>query len=89
MYGELFPPQMLQDSVTDASRGNISSPLDQILQICGISSDGKYNTTAMRIMRFSGVLTVLVMSGAFFWMVRRTGHGNSPDGPDSSVDSTK
>ena len=76
LYGVTFPSQVLRLSLVEASQGKIGTSLDQILLIClhWDPNDGKYSWAAMNLMRVGGVLTMMVLGGAIFWMVKRGPH---------------
>jgi len=77
LYGVTFPPQVLRLSLVEASNGKIGSTTDQILLICldWDPSAGKYSVAAMNLVRMGGILTIMVMGSAIFWMSRRGWHG--------------
>ncbi len=76
LYGVTFPSQTLRLSLVEASQGKIGTSLDQILLIClhWDPNDGKYSWAAMNLMRVGGVLTMMVLGGAIFWMVKHGSH---------------
>jgi protein SCO1 len=78
LYGVTFPSQVLRLSLVEASQGKIGTSLDQILLIClhWDPNDGKYSWAAMNLMRVGGVLTMMVLGGAIFWMVKRGAHSS-------------
>jgi protein SCO1/2 len=78
LYGVTFPSQVLRLSLVEASHGKIGTSLDQILLIClhWDPNDGKYSWAAMNLMRVGGVLTMMLLGGAIFWMVKRGSHGS-------------
>jgi protein SCO1/2 len=63
LYGIMFEPKTLRLSLIEAGRGQIGSPLDQIILYCFHydANSGKYSLAAMNIMRVAGILTVLVL----------------------------
>lgn len=73
LYGITFPEQTLRLSLVEASQGKIGTSVDQILLIClhWDPTTGKYSMTAMNLMRIGGILTMMVLGGAVFWMVKR------------------
>ncbi|HEY1921308.1 MAG TPA: SCO family protein [Tepidisphaeraceae bacterium] len=81
LYGVTFPSQTLRLSLVEASQGKIGTSLDQILLIClhWDPNDGKYSWAAMNLMRVGGVLTMMVLGGAIFWMVRHGTHARLAD----------
>ncbi|MGD0462439.1 MAG: SCO family protein [Tepidisphaeraceae bacterium] len=76
LYGVTFPEQTLRLSLVEASQGKIGTSLDQILLIClhWDPDQGKYSWAAMNLMRMGGILTMIALGGAIFWMVR---HGSN------------
>lgn len=84
LYGVTFPPQVLRLSLVEASQGKIGSTVDQILLIClhWDPTAGKYSMAAMNLVRVGGVITVMVLGGAIFWMVKRGSHPQTA-GPKS------
>jgi protein SCO1 len=81
LYGVTFPSQTLRLSLVEASQGKIGTSLDQILLIClhWDPNDGKYSWAAMNLMRVGGILTMMVLGGAIFWMVRHGSHARRVD----------
>lgn len=73
LYGITFPEQTLQLSLVEASHEKIGSSVDQILLIClqWDPTKGKYSMAAMNLMRIGGVLTMMCLGSAIFWMTRR------------------
>jgi protein SCO1 len=81
LYGVTFPSQTLRLSLVEASQGKIGTSLDQILLIClhWDPDDGKYSWAAMNLMRMGGILTMMVLGGAIFWMVKHGSHARRAD----------
>ncbi len=78
LYGVTFAPLTLRLSLVEASHEQIGTTMDQILLIC-CSWDpkaGKYSMVAMNSMRVGGVLTVMILGGAIFWMSKRNVHAH-------------
>jgi protein SCO1/2 len=80
LYGVTFPEQTLRLSLVEASQGKIGTSVDQILLIClhWDPDQGKYSWAAMNLMRIGGVLTMVLLGGAIFWMVRHGAHPKRP-----------
>jgi protein SCO1/2 len=76
LYGLSFPEQTLHLSLVEASQEKIGTTMDQILLIClhWDPSTGKYSLAAMNLMRLGGIVTMAVLGGAIFWMVKRGPH---------------
>jgi protein SCO1 len=76
LYGVSFSPQTLRLSLVEASQGKIGSTVDQFLLIClhFDASSGKYTMTAVFIMRAAGLVTILALSSAIFWLTKRGNH---------------
>jgi protein SCO1 len=82
LYGLTFPQQTLRLSLVEASQGKIGTSIDQILLIClhWDPTTGKYSWAAMTLMRIGGIVTLIVLGGAVFWMVKRGSHASRLDG---------
>jgi protein SCO1/2 len=76
--GAWFPEQPLRRALADASQEKIGSSEDQILLICLQLVKGTYSFFAMNLMRVGGVMTMMVLGSAIFWMVRRGSPGDRP-----------
>jgi protein SCO1/2 len=76
--GDWFPAPALQSALEDASHEKIGSSEDQILLICIQLVKGSYSFVAMNLMRVGGVLTMMVLGSAIFWMVRRGSPADRP-----------
>jgi protein SCO1/2 len=64
LYGIRFDVKIFDESIADASKGKISSPLAQLILTCFMGYDsatGQYSGLAMGLMRTGGALTVLVL----------------------------
>lgn len=68
-----FETKLLNDSLVNASAGQLSSPILKLALLCGIvhydGATGKYVTIAKNIMRLGGVVTILLLGGFVggFW----------------------
>jgi protein SCO1 len=78
--GSWFPGDTLKLSLVEASHGKIGSSFDQVLLIClqWDPSKGKYSLAALNLVRLGGVMTMMILGSAIFWMVRRGSHANGP-----------
>lgn len=68
-----FEPRDLRLGLVEAAKERIGSPVDQLLLLCYHYNPvtGKYTADIMTILRVAGLVTVLGMAGALFWMLRR------------------
>jgi len=84
LYGVTFPEQTLRLSLVEASQGKIGTTVDKILLICmhWDPTAGKYSWAAMNLMRMGGVLTMLVLGSAVFWLAWRGSHPRAPKAND-------
>jgi protein SCO1/2 len=75
IQGVEFDPEMLRDSLIDASAGKISSGLFGVALSCGLfhfdPATGKYTPAAMAIMRVTGILTMIVLGAVIGTMIYR------------------
>jgi protein SCO1/2 len=73
LYGVKYDPKTLRLSLVEASQGKIGNTVDRILLTCFHydSYAGKYTMTAMTIMRAGGIISVIVIFGTLFGLVRR------------------
>ena len=72
-YGIQYPPRDLRLGLVEASANRIGSPVDQVLLLC-YHYDlllGKYSGQAMNVVRLGGALTLLMLAGLIFRMLRR------------------
>lgn len=81
LYGVKYDPKTLRLSLVEASAGKVGSTTDQFLLVC-LHYDpetGTYSLAAMNIMRLAGVLTVVVVAGMVWRMIRssRLKHGTA------------
>jgi protein SCO1 len=62
-YGVEYPSRDVRLGLVDASAGKIGSPIDQLLLYCFEydPSTARYSTTILRILRLSGVATILAL----------------------------
>lgn len=73
--GVEFTPRDLKLALSEAAQGETRSLTDQILLLCFHydPTNGKYGLAILRLLRFAGVVTVGVIGGAIFLMLRREG----------------
>jgi len=73
LYGITFEPKNLRLALLEGSEGEIGSTFDKVLLWCFHYDDttGQYTVAIMRIVRVMGLLTVLLLGGALFWLWRR------------------
>jgi protein SCO1/2 len=71
-YGIDYSPTDLRMALLDASQHKISSPVDYILQFCFHydAAQGKYTLAILNILKFAGCLTVLLLAGLIFLLMR-------------------
>jgi protein SCO1/2 len=81
LYGINFPSQTLRLSLVEASHGKIGSSIDQILLICLCfdPATGKYSWAATNLMKIGGILTLVVLGGSIFLMVKHNSHGDGAE----------
>ncbi|MGE5218999.1 MAG: SCO family protein [Chloroflexota bacterium] len=72
-YGIEFSPRDLRLGLIEAAAGKIGSPIDQLLLFCYHYDPvtGKYGLLITRVIRLGGGLTVLLLGGFIFAMMRR------------------
>jgi protein SCO1 len=86
LYGVTFPSRTLHLALVEASQGKIGTSFDRFaLMICCYDvATGQYAMTAMAMMQFGAISTVLVLLGFFWWLMRHTPRHND-DGPSDSI----
>lgn len=64
-YGVEYDPRDIRLGLVEASRGEIGSPVDQVLLYCYAydPATGKYSVVVMNLVRLGGVLTLLAVGG--------------------------
>jgi protein SCO1/2 len=73
-YGLDYAPRDLRFGLEDASAGNVGSPVPSPLRMLCFAYDpatGKYALLTLRLVRLSGLLTVLLLAGFLFRAWRR------------------
>ena len=73
LYGIDYAPKDVKFSIMEASESKVGSPVDQLMLYCYHydPSRGKYGLEIFRVLRITGVLTLLVMGTMFFVFWRR------------------
>jgi protein SCO1 len=73
--GSKYDPEVLHDSLLNASQGKISSGLFGVALACGLmtfdAATGKYTWAAMAVMRVTGILTFIFLASGIGWMLYR------------------
>ena len=87
-YGIEYFPKDIRLGLIEASKNHIGTVVDQLILYCYHydPTTGHYGAIVMRIVRIAGIVTVLLLGGFIFTMVRRdvrAGKANtaSPQGP--------
>ncbi|RPJ81751.1 MAG: SCO family protein [Acidobacteria bacterium] len=72
-YGIEYAPRDLRLSLVEASANKIGSPVDQVLLYCFHYDPltGKYGLVIRNVLRLSGIVTLVVLGGFIFLMLRR------------------
>ncbi|HTR81738.1 MAG TPA: SCO family protein [Bacteroidota bacterium] len=72
-YGVEYPARDMQFALIDASHREIGSAVDKILLLCYCydPTTGKYGFIISNVLRASATLTILVMGGGIFLMLRK------------------
>ena len=72
-YGIEYSPRDVRLGMIEASKNQIGTVVDQLILYCYHydPTTGHYGAIVMRIVRLGGILTVLVLGGFIFTMVRR------------------
>jgi protein SCO1/2 len=74
-FGLDYSPRDLRYGLEDSSAGNVGSPVPSPLRMLCFAYDpatGKYSLMTMRLVRLSGLLTVLLLAGFLFRAWRRS-----------------
>jgi protein SCO1/2 len=88
-YGVEFAPRDVRLGLVEASRNEIGTLTDQVLLFCYLydPTRGKYGLAILKLLRAGGVLTVLMLAGGVYWMLRRERRKNrSNRGPANPTD---
>jgi protein SCO1/2 len=80
-YGIEFSPRDLRLGLIEAAAARIGTPIDQLLLFCYHYDPvtGKYGLLITNVIRMAGVVTVFILGGFIFLMLRRD-HGNNTTG---------
>jgi len=72
-YGLEYAPRDLRLALVEASKGQIGTPVDQVLLYCFHYDPltGKYGVVIMNVLRLAGALTVALLAGFMIAMLRR------------------
>jgi protein SCO1/2 len=78
-YGILYPPRDIRLALVEAASEKIGNPVDAVLLYCCEYDPvaGKYNMVVSRILRISGVITLLCMGTLLFALSRGGRHADS------------
>ena len=82
LFGIEYAAKDLRLSLVEASKGNVGTLVDQLLLLCYHYDPqaGKYGARAMGAMRAGGALTMLLVGGLVFVMVRRDRKSHTKEG---------
>lgn len=80
-YGIDYSPTDLRMALLDASQHRISSPVDYVLQFCFHydAAQGKYTLAILNILKFAGGLTVILLAGLIYLLMRKTKTPQQPN----------
>ena len=72
-YGIQFPTEVLRLSLVETAKGQIDSPIDQLLLLCYDYNPetGRYTVVIMKILRLAGLVTIALMGSAIAWLLLR------------------
>jgi protein SCO1/2 len=75
-YGINYPARDVKLGLMDATGGKIGSPTDQVQLFCFHydPATGKYGLVIMNVLRLAGVVTMVLLGGAVFLMLRKDKH---------------
>ncbi len=84
-YGIDYSPTDLRMALSEASRHRISSPVDYVLQFCFHydASQGKYTLAILNILKVAGGLTIILLAGLIYLLMR---HNKTPGRPNGWKD---
>jgi protein SCO1/2 len=73
LFGTNFTPLDLRLSLREASGGRIGGLTEQILMLCFTydAQMGRYSASVLNLVRFGGILTLLLVGGFIFFSVRK------------------
>lgn len=80
-YGIVFQPRDLRLGLVEASSEKIGSPADMLLLYCYHydATTGKYSLLVTRVVRLSGIATVLLLGGTLLLLFRREARRQKPE----------
>jgi protein SCO1 len=72
-YGINYPTRDVKLGLMDATGGKIGSPTDQVQLFCFHydPATGKYGLVIMNVLRLAGIVTLVLLGGAVFLMLRK------------------
>ena len=72
-YGINYPARDVKLGLMDATGGKIGSPTDQVQLFCFHydPSTGKYGLVIMNVLRLAGIITLVLLGGGVFLMMRK------------------
>lgn len=75
-YGVEYPARDVRLGLTEASDGQISSPVAQVLLFCFHydPTRGKYGLVVMNVLRVAGIITIVCLAGLLFILLRHQPH---------------
>ena len=75
-YGVEYEPRDMRFAIMEASQENIGSSVDKLLLLCYHYDPmtGKYGPVIQNVFRIAGALTILVVGGMIFFLLRRERH---------------
>jgi protein SCO1 len=73
LYGIDYPARDLRLGLVEAADNKIGSPIDQLLLLCYHydPASGEYTLLVMNIIRAAGVLTVVIVAGFVYFLLKR------------------
>ena len=71
-YGIQYAPQDLRMALVEASQHKIGTPVDYVLLFCFHydAAQGKYTLVVVNLLKIAGGLTVLILAGLLFFLMR-------------------
>jgi protein SCO1/2 len=81
IYGVDYDPKTVRWSLVEASQGKIGTTADQLLLICFHYDPkaGAYSLAALNLMRLGGVLTVIILAGVIWRLIRKERARHAPE----------
>ena len=78
-YGIDYPARDLRLGLVEAAGNKIGSPVDQLLLLCYHydPASGEYTLLVMNIIRAAGVLTVVIVAGFIYFLLKREPNGSA------------